>query len=303
MVYAWSDDKKDNNDNVYKLSYSPSAKDLKIDSPKPPINRDDDFYIDYTSQTPLNTWLKEVEKSDFFGGQKFNFVWHNCSHAATFALKIAGIHVFSEQQPYIYSLGLLTPNFLFKYAKNQKINQLPGMNLESIYRQYMITINIWRIGHQKSRKANYASKIQKGIQQRHKHHPEHTEAQVDVLIKTLNLLNHLPTDKEYQDYIRSANHFKKRCADSVKSKYLEYLLFNVLALECGFLTNLIMKSSGLPQLFSLGSSVATFFSARKLTSDVTLSKKSNTEQTELSESMELLADLQLNERRIRSRGC
>lgn len=137
-VYARSNDEKEKDKNIYKLWHNNRTNSLTINAS---INYENDFYIQYTSKIPLSTWVQTLQQSDYNDPKKYSLLSHNCAHAAKFALELANIYVFHEQQPYIYSLGILEPSLLFKYAKVEKLNQLSKQNLENNYRCHMSSIN------------------------------------------------------------------------------------------------------------------------------------------------------------------
>jgi len=66
------------------------------------VNYDDDYYINFKSDVPLETWLKRVKTSEFNDATQFHWFKHNCAFAATYALEAAGIHLSEKHKKIMF---------------------------------------------------------------------------------------------------------------------------------------------------------------------------------------------------------
>jgi hypothetical protein len=169
---------------------------------------------------------------------------HNCAYAANFALEAAGIKLF-DNKPYVFINRIfdipffriplfctITPYDLFDRAKYHKLKQLQASNVETEYRVLDFKIKLWCSLNTLTKERNVVAKIQNEVEKRHKRYPEHTEAQIDVLLKTLQLIRHLPSDEECNAYQRSAYQFMKRVPTKTGQLRLYLIILFSLSLGC-----------------------------------------------------------------------
>lgn len=304
-VYAWSDDKPIMG--VYKFWHNQRGESLRYHPM--PISYDDDLYINFESKVPLDEWEAKVKGSEFNDPKRYRFLTHNCAHAAAFALEAAGIKLFLRRpymflnRPYDFSLFriplcTLSPYDLFYHAKAQKIKELKNSNAEMQYRCTELRIKLW-CNFNPTRQTQLVTKITDEIDKRHKKHPEHTEAQIDVLLKTLQLVKYLPSDDECNAYIKSANQFKKRTATKAgQQRNLLIILFCASAGVIGgalfdiaaayFNKNSLTPKQNLGLLFP---SALTLFKLPSKIRSLMPSPGSTVQPTKLSESMKELTSL------------
>lgn len=306
-VYAWSDDKPIMA--VYKFWHNHLRESLSYHPM--PINCDNDLYISYESKIPLEEWEAKVKSSEFNDPKRYRLLTHNCAYAANFALEAAGIKLFSGRphmlvnRLYDFSLiriplCILTPYDLFYFAKAQKIKELKSSNSEMQYRFTELRIKLWCNFNPLTKEAKLATKIADEIEKKHKHHPEHTEAQIDVLLKTLQLVKYLPSDEECDAYLKSANQFKQRTPTKTGQlrNYLIMLHCFSFGIIVGALCDIACAYSGKKNVLTHKQNLGLLFSATfalfKLPSKIRPlmhSPGSTAEPTELSESMKELASL------------
>jgi len=147
-------------------------------------------------------------------------------------------------------------------------------------------------------------KIAEGVAQRHQKHPEHVEAQIDVLMRTYQLVTHLPhqipDQKEYEEYLACATAFKTRGATTAAKK--RDALFMLIGSAYGLLTSISVdvlkqcvlgseadlpvwtRALALPAAFTL-------FKAPRMLKGFERVEMSAIRDTELSSVMKELADL------------
>ncbi len=103
-----------------------------------PHNTVNDQYIDFKSEVAFDYFCDEFEKSEYNDPNTYHLLGHNCSHAAYFALNLAGIPVIGNkfflgkvhEHSTLHLPMVLTPQTLFMWALNyktqEKYTQSPG---------------------------------------------------------------------------------------------------------------------------------------------------------------------------------
>lgn len=306
-VYAWSD-------NRYVVAYkywhnhlSESLSDRFL-----PVSCDDDYYINYKSEVPLEEWIAKVQNSEFNNPKHYRLLGHNCAYAATFALEAGGIKLFDDQPDVFFNrvidlpfiripLRTLTPYDLFYVAKDQKIKQLQASNSETQYHFTDLRIKLWCSFTPLKQEEKLVTKIANEIEKRHKCHPERTEEQIDVLMKTLQLVMHLPSDEECLSYLNLAAPFKQRTPTKTGKLRNQLIMFYLISigLAVGSLADIAAAYFELNLMTpkqNLGLIFASVFPLFKLPSKIRplmSSSGSTAEPTELSKSMKELVSLRI----------
>lgn len=185
-------------------------------------DRDENYFIEFQVDKPFNTFCSALRKSHFNNRKNFSKITHNCSHAANYALELAGIklHLKPFYFPnrvssfsYFFVPGfILTPYELFLAAKNYKIKLLTNQKINEIFHAKTQTLQETTLKTQDSVIQDVNTIISE-INTRFRENPHHAEFYIKVLMQTNDLLIQLMhhqkiTDTQKEMYRESAHFFQ-----------------------------------------------------------------------------------------------
>lgn len=292
-VYAWSENS--NNKLTYAFHHTPTNKSLKFNGYA--FSCENDNYVTFKCSINIDDWRFRLEASDYNSPDQYRVFSHNCAHAARFALEAAGIKVHSIKSPTFFNrinpyplripLGTLSPYDLYQDVKDYKFAQLLTMNAEAKYQFTELRIKLWCAFTSLNKEKQLVGKIIDEIHSRHQRYPEHTEAQIDVLMQTYHLITRIPTLAECDEYLHSSQQFMQRVL-SKQSKFIFcfYTIAYLIGLGIGcYLNNPFSNETSIFKKTSLaGGVVLNYLSVMRL-----FHFKKQTVETELSTSMQELA--------------
>lgn len=311
-LYAWADDGNFNlyRESVYRFQHTHLAKAMSANYF--PISRNDDSYVTFRSKKNITEWAKAVEDSEFNDPQRYRIREHNCSIAAVAVLRLAEIDLLPNRDYMIFNriplpigecrapLCTLTPNDVYELAKASKLKDLKNSHGEVRYRFAGNGLKWWIDHTPLLQEKSLVTTIVDEIDKRHQKHPEHTEEQIEVLVQTYQLVKHLPSPEEYDDYLRSADRFKQRKATDeailidkiILLQFISLILLMGVGLDFGRYSYSGKSVLGLLQgMALLGTSLFTFFTGCRKIAPISDAPGYTIEPTNLSDTMTTLAHL------------
>ncbi len=304
-VDAWSSESTKQNERGARFMHTDCFRSLRNCSASDRC--DDDPYVTFKTNISFSVWHALMKKSEFDDPSQYHVLDHNCAQASAFALEQAGIKLF-QQGPYyclfnrlekngIFCIPLLTlsPWDIYFRAKHYKIQMLQNSTIGNQYRFTKFKIKLWSLFTSLTEERKQVTKIVEEIEKRRQRHPEHIEAQIDILMQTFYLVTRLPTQEVCDDYIKKSKQFKQRAVN------FESIIPWLILLNSGLLAESFRQcsqdliSANLRRLPFTGAllivSGYSFFKLRNKIMEPMFGSRFSIEDTELSKSMVKLANL------------
>jgi hypothetical protein len=166
---------------------------------------DNDQFIEFHSNVSFKEYAEKMEKSEFADPTKFHTLKHNCTHAAVYALRLAGIDLGITKNILFNRLGdrffqrlplhSLTPLDLFYLARDYKLKSLQSGNMDFKYELAQKRLAFTAVRQNAEIKKHVEDLIAADAKSKNLH-PEHIEQHLQVLLETFDYLSAASTREQ-----------------------------------------------------------------------------------------------------------
>lgn len=235
-------------------------KSLGVTPPVPLENCYNDYTVTFKSKVTFNEFCEQFSRSEFNDSSKYHPLTHNCSHAANFALKLAGIDLnisngirLTKIPGVLFPIPFkaLTPTDLYELAKKYKIKMLNeetkplnNINFRTELAAKALTFR-GRATQDDEVKHTVNTIAAEGLTEL-KQNPHHAEIYLKMMIDSVDILLNLSSKINDESYKNSANFFKTRpltrpqaLQAELEFEFTRYLASQILL---SFFTNLLNPS-------------------------------------------------------------
>ncbi len=206
-----------------------------------PDNYDNDYCVSFVSKMSFNSFCSQFELSEYNRPENYQYLTHNCSNAAHYALQLAGVTIPANSlrwmsfSSYVSVPGpFLTPIELFNRAKKYKTTLLeyptqPFSRISFRFELASSRLHFWA----RTADAENRDKIHtllSEMNQRIKKRPWHAEIHLETLVNITDWLMHEASESEATDYEQLASTFRER-NNFVETQFLDTAIFALILLK------------------------------------------------------------------------
>lgn len=242
QVYAFCDPDEEAwlNFRIVKIWHN-STKTSMVGLNAAPDNYDNDYCVSFVSKMSFNSFCSQFELSEYNHPENYQYLTHNCSNAAYYALLLAGVTMPANSlrwmsfSSYVSVPGpFLTPIELFNRAKKYKTSLLeyptqPFSRISFRFELASSRLHFWA----RTAAAENRDKIHtllSEMNQRIKKRPWHAEIHLETLVNITDWLMHEASESEATDYEQLASTFRER-NNFVETQFLDTAIFALILLK------------------------------------------------------------------------